>query len=168
MGRRCSRTGLPLPGLRSFELPGESVRTIDVEVQNVDQSAPTGSGLLALRGTRPLFAEELRTRVEAGAKCVRFEYCFSLLAVTVRRQSPVYLTHSWQQRYLLGLWYSVLALLLGPWGVPWGLLWTPWAVWVNATGGADCTVAVLASLDGARRGNPHAHDTTQHEEVRSP
>ena len=43
-----------------------------------------------------------------------------------------------------GLGYSFLALLLGPWGVPWGLLWTPWAVWVNTTGGADCTCEVLA------------------------
>ncbi len=73
--------------------------------------------------------------------------------MTVRRQSGVYLTHSWQQRYLWGLWYSLLALLLGPWGVPWGVLWTPWAVWVNTTGGADCTEAVLAELD-ARASHP--------------
>ncbi len=96
---------------------------------------------------RPLFAEELRTRVAAGARCVRFEFCFSLLFFTVRRQSPVHLTTSWQQRYVRGLWYSFLALLLGPWGVPWGILWTPWAVWVNTTGGADCTAEVLAALN---------------------
>lgn len=94
-----------------------------------------------------MFAEELRTRIAAGARCVRFEFCFSLLFVTVRRQSAVYLTNSWQERYLRGLGYSALALLLGPWGVPWGILWTPWAMWVNTTGGVDCTFDVLARLD---------------------
>jgi hypothetical protein len=129
--------------------------------QTVDQNPLPATGLLDFRGSRPIFEEELRTRLAAGARCVRFEFCFSLLFVTVRRQSPVYLTNSWQERYLRGLWYSFLALLLGPWGVPWGLLWTPWAIWVNTTGGADCTAEVLAELD-ARSAQPD----TQHGEAR--
>lgn len=114
--------------------------------QTLDQIPPGSSELLHFRGTRPLFAEEVRTRVAAGARCVRFEYCFSLLFFTVRRYSAVYLTTSWQQRYLLGLGYSALALALGPWGVPWGILWAPRAIWVNTTGGIDCTQEVLAAL----------------------
>lgn len=128
-------------------------------MQTAVQNVPSSSELHELRGSRPLFAEELRTRVAAGARCVRFEYCFSLIFVTVRRQSAVYITASWQERYLRGLWFSFLALVLGPWGVPWGLVWTLWAVWVNTTGGADCTTEVLAELD-SREGLPgstHAH-----------
>ena len=70
---------------------------------------------MSLGGRRPLFPEEIRTRVAAGARLVRFEYCISLLLVTFRRQSKLYLTESWQERYLRGLGYSILALLLGPW-----------------------------------------------------
>ncbi len=121
-------------------------------MQTAVQNQHSSSELLHLRGTRPLFAEELRTRVAAGARCVRFEYCFSLVFVTVRRQSEVFLTNSWHQRYFWGVWYSFLALLLGPWGIPWGLLWTPWAVWVNISGGADCTAAVLAAVESPSRG----------------
>jgi hypothetical protein len=135
--------------------------------QTVDQNSRSSSELLHFGGSRPLFAEELRTRVADGARCVRFEFCFSLLVVTVRRQSPVYLTNSWQERYLRGLWYSFLAVLLGPWGVPWGLFWAPWAVWVNVTGGADCTRDVLAWLDG-RASSPFAPVNAQHADVRSP
>lgn len=124
--------------------------------------------LIQLRGARPLFDEELHTRVTAGARCVRFEFCFSLLFVTVRRQSPVYLTYSWQGRYLRGLWFSFVALLLGPWGVPWGLLWTPWAVWVNATGGVDCTAEVLAALDSTGTGCPDAQHAARSGEPPSP
>jgi len=119
--------------------------------QTTDRNPPTSSELLHFRGTRPLFAEELRTRVAAGARCVRFEFCFSLLFFSVRRQSAVHVTTSWQQRYVHGLGYSLLALILGPWGVPWGVVWTPWAIWVNTTGGEDCTEEVIAALDSRSR-----------------
>ncbi len=75
-----------------------------------------------------------------------------MLFVTVRRQSPVYLTHSWQERYLRGLGFSLLAILLGLWGVPWGPLWSLWAFWVNITGGVDSTAEVLADLDARMPG----------------
>jgi hypothetical protein len=119
-------------------------------VQTTDQKP--ASDLIPLVGSRQLFPEEIRTRVAAGARLVRFEFCLSALLFTARRQSGIYLTTSWQERYLRGLRYSLVALFLGPWGVPWGLIWTPWAVWVNLTGGVDETEAVLAWLDG--RENP--------------
>ena len=113
--------------------------------QTPDQSE-ADSSRIALGG-RFLLAEDVRARVAAGARLVRFELCFSLLLFTIRRQSGVYLTESWQERYLRGLGYSLLALLLGLWGVPWGLVWTPRAVWVNLTGGVDETDKMLAWLD---------------------
>jgi hypothetical protein len=103
--------------------------------------------LIALGGSRPLFPDEVRVRVAAGARLVRFEYCFSLIVFTIRRQSPIYLSESWQGRYLRGLGYSLLAFVLGPWGVPWGLIYTPWAMWVNLTGGVDETDAMLSQLN---------------------
>lgn len=72
-----------------------------------------------------------------GRRAVRFDCCFSAVFVTVRRRSGVYRTDSWQTRYLLGLGYSAVALLFGPWGVPWGPVWTARAVWTNLTGGVD-------------------------------
>ena len=90
---------------------------------------------------------ELRARIRAGDRCVRFEYCMSMVVATARRQSRVYLTKSRQERYFRGLGYTTLALVLGPWGVPWGLIWTARAVWVNLTGGEDVTEEVLLSLD---------------------
>lgn len=122
-------------------------------MQTTDQSLPD-SNLIALGGSRPLFVEEIQTRVAAGARLVRFEFCMSLIVFTIRRQSPLFITETWQGRYLRGLGYSVLALLLGPWGVPWGPIWSLWAVWVNLTGGVDETTSVLAWLDNPARPFP--------------
>jgi hypothetical protein len=115
--------------------------------QTVDQNPDSATQLLDIRGFRPLFREELRARIANGARCVRFEFVFSCVFVTLRRLSPVYLTHSWQERYVRGMGFSLLALLLGPWGAPWGLVHTPRAIWTNTTGGHDCTEEVLAWLD---------------------
>ncbi|MBA4067014.1 MAG: hypothetical protein C0501_25550 [Isosphaera sp.] len=60
-----------------------------------------------------------------------------MFVVTLRRQSAAYLTFSPRERFWLGIWYSLAAVFLGPWGVPWGLIWTPRAVWVNLTGGIE-------------------------------
>jgi hypothetical protein len=107
--------------------------------------------VLAIRATadESVLADVLQARVAAGARLVRFESCMSLLLFTIRRQSPVYITTSWQERYLRGLGYSLVTVLLGPWAVPWGLIWTVWAIWVNLTGGVDETDQLLAELTAA-------------------
>lgn len=137
-----------------------------MQVQTVGQ-IPPGTELLPLAGPGPLFADEIRARVEAGARLVRFEFCVSALVVTIRRQSGVYLTTSWQERYLRGLWYSFAALLLGPWGVPWGFVWVPWAVWVNLSGGVDETDTFLARFDTREQPPAQSRDNPCHPPDRS-
>lgn len=87
--------------------------------------------------------EQVRARLAEGWRAVRFEFCFSFLIATIRRQSPIHLTNSWQQRYIRGMGYSLISILLGPWGVPWGPIWTARSVWTNLTGGVDVTDALL-------------------------
>jgi hypothetical protein len=94
-----------------------------------------------------LSPDELRESIRRGGRCVRFERCTSFFVATFRQQSRIYLTENWQDRYLRGLGFSLLALLLGPWGVPWGLYFTVRAMWTNLTGGIDVTDEVLAGLE---------------------
>jgi hypothetical protein len=112
-----------------------------IPVQTTDQTSPPEALPV------PFDPAELRVRLADGWRCVRFESVVSFGFATLRRQSAVYLTESWQKRYLRGLGYSLRSVLLGPWGVPWGLVWTPHAVWVNLTGGVDVTDNVRAWLD---------------------
>ncbi len=74
---------------------------------------------------------------DVGIRHVRYEWCWSCVIATVRVQSRAYPTASRRERWLRGLPYSLLALLLGPWGVPWGPVGTTRAVWLNLTGGVD-------------------------------
>jgi hypothetical protein len=91
-------------------------------------------------------AGAVRERVARGWRCVRFQRCTSVLVATIRHESRVYVTETWQERYLRGLGYSLASVALGPWGVPWGLVLTVQSLWINLTGGIDVTDEVLAQL----------------------
>lgn len=110
-------------------------------MQPADQSPP-----IPAHDGELLTSEQLRHLLQKGGSYVRYEFIVSVLITTFRFQSGVYPTESWQERYLLGLPYSVLSLLLGPWGVPWGPILTARAVWVNVCGGVDVTTQVVAQL----------------------
>jgi len=71
----------------------------------------------------------------AGTRAVVFEYCISCVFLTFRRTSRVHVLRPGQWAWWRGLPYTLTTLLLGWWGVPWGLVWTPRALWTNLTGG---------------------------------
>jgi hypothetical protein len=68
---------------------------------------------------------------------VRFELCYSIVFLTVRWRTPPRDTRSAWQRLALGLPFALGSLALGPWGLPWGPVWTAVAVWTNLTGGTE-------------------------------
>ena len=126
--------------------------------------------LFRARATRlaALPPESISAHIREGWKCVRFEFCVSFLVATIRCQSAPLLTANWRDRVVWALGYSALALLLGPWGIPWGPVWTIRAVWTNLTGGVDATDEVLAHLTvvvpgspgpTSQPGEPHGLDT---------
>jgi len=44
------------------------------------------------------------------------------------------------------LGFTLLSLVLGWWGIPWGPIYTVQSLWVNAQGGRDVTREVAAAL----------------------
>jgi hypothetical protein len=75
----------------------------------------------------------------AAGRLVIYEYCISLLVVTLRRTSGIYRLRPGESGRLKGLPYALLSLLLGWWGIPWGVLYTPLVVLTNLSGGRDVT-----------------------------
>jgi hypothetical protein len=75
----------------------------------------------------------------AGDRLVCFDYCISLIVVTLRRTSGVHRLRPRELGLLKGLPFTLLTLLLGWWGVPWGIIYTPLALLTNLSGGRDAT-----------------------------
>lgn len=102
-------------------------------------------------------SEEVRARAEAvaehiqmGWRFVSFEYAISPILVSFRRETDIkFLSPS--ARILSALGFSVISLLAGPWGLPWGPIYTIMALCRNLIGGHDHTQDVVQSDPALRK-----------------
>lgn len=92
---------------------------------------------------------ELQAEIQQGGKFVIYQYCISLLVITFKRFSNIYFISHDESAVMKGLPFTLLSLVLGWWGIPWGPIYTIQGVWVNFNGGRDVTQEVLASMMSA-------------------
>jgi len=105
-----------------------------------------------LRGIDALTLADVEAKLREGARFVFFEYCISLIFVTLRRPSAVVLLRKDELGLVRGLPYTLISLLLGWWGLPWGIVYTPMAVFTNLSGGREVTAEVYAFLQSSASG----------------
>lgn len=90
--------------------------------------------------------EQLRQEVQQGGKFVMYQYCVSLVVVTWKRTSNMYFIRHNESAVTKGLPFTLLTLLLGWWGLPWGPIYTIQTLWINLRGGRDVTKDVMLPL----------------------
>jgi hypothetical protein len=78
---------------------------------------------------------------------VIYQYSISVLILSFKRPSDIYFVRSNESAILKGLPYTLLSLVAGWWGIPWGPIFTIGALWNNLTGGKDVTAEVSSFLN---------------------
>jgi hypothetical protein len=101
--------------------------------------------------TRPTiqFSPEHQENTDPSGRWVVFEYCISLVAVTFRRPSRPFHIKPGQRAWVRALPYTGISLLLGWWGLPWGVIYTPLTIYTNLCGGCDITARVQEAAHAA-------------------
>ena len=99
-----------------------------------------------IRGIEGMKAGEVAFEVQRGAKFVLFQYCISVIVLTFRRGSDIYFLKQGESAVVKGFPFTLLSLVLGWWGIPWGPIFTIQCVYNNLRGGKDVTQAVLNSF----------------------
>ena len=99
--------------------------------------------IIGIDGMTP---DQLEFELNRGGKFIIFDYCVSGFIMTIRRSSDVYFIKSDQRRFFKGISYTLVTLLFGWWGIPWGPIYTIISLIVNISGGKDVTDSVVASL----------------------
>ena len=120
-------------------------------MQILDQNA--GAYFGRIRGAEKLALPQLEQQLEAGGRVVFYEYCISLCIISLRRPTDLYFLRPGERGLVKGLPYVFLSLLLGWWGVPWGLIYTPLTLVTDLAGGCDVTTQVRSLLPQLA-GNP--------------
>ena len=89
---------------------------------------------------------ELRTEIQRGGRFVVYPYVISILIMTFKRSSNIYFIKADESAVVKGLPFTLLSLVVGWWGIPWGIIYTIQALIDNLRGGKDVTAEVLASI----------------------
>ena len=92
--------------------------------------------ILGIEGMSP---DRLQFEIQRGAKLVCYQYCISLLVITFRRPTDVYFIPAGESAVTKGLPWTLLTLVAGWWGIPWGPIFTIQSLITNFKGGKDLT-----------------------------
>ena len=103
---------------------------------------------MKIQGIKNMPLSQLSFEVQSGAKFVQYCYCISVIIVTLRRGTDIYFVKSGENRIVRGLVWTLLSLLLGWWGIPWGPIYTVQSIYRNFSGGIDHTAAVMHAIAG--------------------
>jgi hypothetical protein len=106
---------------------------------------------MRILGAERMSEEALRRELEAGGRLVVFEYCISLLVITYQRTSDVYFVPAGGGTLGKSFGYTLLTLLAGWWGFPWGPIYTVRALTTNFGGGRDVTAKGKVAMNRSRR-----------------
>jgi hypothetical protein len=95
-----------------------------------------------------LSASDLQREVNNGARFVYFPFTVSLLLITLKRTSGTYLVRQGESAIGKRIFYSIISLLFGWWGIPFGPKFTIDAIRANLRGGKNVTDEVMATVAG--------------------
>lgn len=97
-------------------------------------------------GTESMSPEQIAMELQHGGRFVQYQWCVSLLVITFKRFSEIYFVRAGESRVTKGLAWTLLTLVAGWWGIPWGPIYSGQALWVNLKGGKDLTPQVVTAL----------------------
>ena len=102
---------------------------------------------MQIKGAEDLAVSDFRHELQNGGRLVMYQYCISILIMTFKRSSKVFLVKNGGSTMKNGLLYTLISFIFGWWGFPWGPIYTVTSLITNFRGGKDVTNEVLASLN---------------------
>ncbi|HUG48599.1 MAG TPA: hypothetical protein VMP67_09320 [Candidatus Limnocylindria bacterium] len=102
-----------------------------------------------VKGIEGLSVEQVMEEVRRGGRFVIYQYCVSVAIMSFRRSSMIHFLRSGDSGKRKGLPYTLLSLLAGWWGIPWGPIWTVQTIVNNSRGGKDVTQEMMALFESA-------------------
>lgn len=109
---------------------------------------------MQIRNIENLRTDELKRELENGARFVVFEYCISIIVMTFRRSSDVYFIRSHEATIKYSWSFTLLTLVLGWWGIPWGPIYSIGSLFTNIYGGKNVTAEILTAISNQKQEVP--------------
>lgn len=101
---------------------------------------------MKIKGIEGMTIAQVQSEVANGGRFVVYTYCISIVVLSFKRPSAVYFIKRGDNAFAKGLPFTLVSLLLGWWGIPWGIVYTIGALVTNTGGGKDVTAGVVQAL----------------------
>jgi len=101
---------------------------------------------MKIQGIDGMSPDRLQFELHRGAKLVFYQYAISVLVMSFRRSSDIYFIPAGESAVKKGLQWSLISLVAGWWGIPWGPIFTIQSLVTNFKGGKDVTAELSARL----------------------
>jgi hypothetical protein len=102
---------------------------------------------MKIHGIDGMSNAEINEELNNGAKFVIYQYCISVILLTFKRPTDIYFIRPGKNSVMKGIEWSLLTLVLGWWGIPWGPIYTVSSLTINLKGGKDVTEQIRKSMD---------------------
>jgi hypothetical protein len=96
-----------------------------------------------IQGIEGMSEAEILVEVRKGGRFVIYMWCVSIIVMTFRRGTDVYFIKAGASGFRHSLPYTLLTLLLGWWGIPWGPIYSIQCLYQNLSGGKDVTDQIV-------------------------
>lgn len=103
---------------------------------------------MKIRNIAGLSAANLQQEADKGARFVYFTYTLSFVFVTLKKNSDVYMIRPAENAAARGRRFTLLSVLFGWWGIPFGPKYTIRSIRTNQKGGMDVTDEVMSTVAG--------------------
>lgn len=111
---------------------------------------------MKIHGVDGLSPEIIRDEVNRGGRFVIYTYCVSVLIMTFKRPTDVYLVKAGRSAAAASWPYLLVSFLFGWWGFPWGPIYTVQSIYQNLCGGIDVTDDIMHQILPAVRASAPA------------
>lgn len=101
----------------------------------------------AIKNIEGLTTAQINLELSRGAKFVMYQYTISVILMTYKRSSDIYFVRADENSIAKGLPFTIMSIVMGWWGFPWGPIHTISSLYQNLSGGKDITKDVMLLMD---------------------
>jgi hypothetical protein len=101
---------------------------------------------MKIEGIQGMTVDQLNFELQRGAKFVIFQYAISVVIMSFKRPSAIYFIRAGESTVGKSIGFTLITLVGGWWGIPFGPIYSFQALATNFRGGKDLTKEVVAAI----------------------
>ncbi len=104
-------------------------------------------------GTEGMSIQQIEDDILRGGRFRVFLWNFSIIVMSFQRSTGLRYYRAGEGCGASAWPWTVLSMLIGWWGIPWGVIYTIGTLYTNCMGGKDITADILSAIVGPQRMN---------------